>query len=419
MSDQSPRRIDVELDGSVEVPFKHEQHRKEDSFGEHEKKVYYHQGATRLFLALEESSWCEAADILEKEPEQAQIWVISTGTQETVFAWSTWKRLPLHEACRRQAPTWLVSALLKEYSAAASEATQFGELPLHLAVSCSASPEVVNLLLVSFWPAIAITDQSGRNPLQLLQESEVTEIARHESVFDSLERAQTMWEDLQEANQQELEGLKQQHLLGIKEIQKQHQVDLAVEHAQVEELLDQLEQTEAQLNTSTKVELELHKTMDLLENKEERHKQEFALLQQKLAEMDQARIAEVEKVASLEGVVDDKEKEISRLEKHIAELQGTVQKLSGFKKGRLARRLGDTQEKLRALLDSFVDLHDTLDGHDEELDEILEQEGVPPAVVPDEEEETQEDPDLEEEINADDAMHSAAMAASTALAAGR
>ena len=62
-----------------------------------EMEVKYSDGATPLFLALEENEWRKALDIAEANPEQVRTWVRSTGTENTTFTWSMWRRLPIHE----------------------------------------------------------------------------------------------------------------------------------------------------------------------------------------------------------------------------------------------------------------------------------------------------------------------------------
>lgn len=65
--------------------------------GSKEKEVLYKDGATPLFLAIEETDWRDALDIAEAFPEQVRTWVRSTGTENTTFEWSMWRRLPIHE----------------------------------------------------------------------------------------------------------------------------------------------------------------------------------------------------------------------------------------------------------------------------------------------------------------------------------
>lgn len=62
-----------------------------------EREVKYSDGATPLFLAIEENEWRKALDIAEEHPEQVRTWVRSTGTENTTFTWSMWRRLPIHE----------------------------------------------------------------------------------------------------------------------------------------------------------------------------------------------------------------------------------------------------------------------------------------------------------------------------------
>ncbi len=57
----------------------------------------YEEGATELFQLIESQKWEEALRLLEEEPDEAKIWVVSSGTENTVFSWSVWRRLPIHE----------------------------------------------------------------------------------------------------------------------------------------------------------------------------------------------------------------------------------------------------------------------------------------------------------------------------------
>jgi hypothetical protein len=61
------------------------------------QEVLYKDGATPLFNAIEESRWTEALGLMESKPEEVSTWVSSTGTENTTFGWSLWRRLPIHE----------------------------------------------------------------------------------------------------------------------------------------------------------------------------------------------------------------------------------------------------------------------------------------------------------------------------------
>lgn len=77
----------------------HHNHENHTQNGEDDNvtEVLYHEGATPLFLAIEETEWRDALDIAEGFPEQVSTWVRSTGTANTTFKWSMWRRLPIHE----------------------------------------------------------------------------------------------------------------------------------------------------------------------------------------------------------------------------------------------------------------------------------------------------------------------------------
>jgi len=60
-------------------------------------EVSYQESVTELFLAIEEMEWRDAFDIVGADPDQVRTWVRSTGTENTTFNWSDWRRLPIHE----------------------------------------------------------------------------------------------------------------------------------------------------------------------------------------------------------------------------------------------------------------------------------------------------------------------------------
>ncbi|GKY94500.1 hypothetical protein MPSEU_000415900 [Mayamaea pseudoterrestris] len=196
-----------------------------------EQFAFYHENSgSPLFAAIEESNWKLAFSIAKESPRQVRTWIKSTGTIGTTFVWSVWQRLPIHEACRRQAPAWLVSHLLSVFSESASKPTQFGSLPLHLAVECGAAPEVVNLLIAANVSALQAADQSGRTPLDVLHETELLEYDDQKIVLESLTRATETYQAVRLTHQNELEQVEQEHANELEAMRKQHDDDIRVEH---------------------------------------------------------------------------------------------------------------------------------------------------------------------------------------------
>jgi hypothetical protein len=124
--------------------------------------------STPLFAALQNSEWQQALDLCT--PTSLSTWVQSS--VNAVSTYVIWKRLPIHEAARRQAPAWLLVRMLELHPESASLKTQFGELPLHVAVETGSTPEVIHLLLMAYMEGVVMRDNSGRTPLQVCRENE-------------------------------------------------------------------------------------------------------------------------------------------------------------------------------------------------------------------------------------------------------
>jgi hypothetical protein len=184
-----------------------------------ERTVLYHpHGGTLLFKSIEEQNWEKAEQILRQHPDQASIWVVSTGTVQTTFDWSLWKRLPLHEAVRRQPPASFILNLLRVFPTAIRERTQFGELSLHLAVECGASVPVIQLLCLYDWElCCTAVDQSGRTVLEILKNSDG-------SVLDPDDQAAII--DTITATVRTFDQIQSHHRLELRQVRQRHQIEL-------------------------------------------------------------------------------------------------------------------------------------------------------------------------------------------------
>jgi hypothetical protein len=200
----------------------------------HRHTVLYQQGATKLFRLIESRDWEEASHVLREHPDQAQIWVVSTETTSPVVvvesstssslprqpqqepktaSWKNilWRRLPLHEAMRQQAPPFFVDRLLQVYSGACHQRTHFGELPLHLALDHGAAPATIHLILLHHIMAYQCTDQSGRLPLEIMNDAEVWETAEKQSLIRIFQSVQETVQEMQETHEKELKRVGKEH----------------------------------------------------------------------------------------------------------------------------------------------------------------------------------------------------------------
>jgi hypothetical protein len=67
-----------------------------------EIEVRKEDGGTELYNLIEKALWDEVCERIEEYPEEAKIWVTSSGKDDTLFSWDVWRRLPLHEVRRRK-----------------------------------------------------------------------------------------------------------------------------------------------------------------------------------------------------------------------------------------------------------------------------------------------------------------------------
>ena len=392
-----------------------------DSDDENDKdlEVYYNDGGTELFLALEDTDWRKALLIIQQKPIQAKIWVISTGTVETTFGWSLWRRLPLHEACRRQGPAWLITALLSVYPSAAKHTTQFGELPLHLAVECGAPPEVVNLLVVTHWHGIMATDQSGRTPLEILQDSEMLAMEDHQVVFESLTRSQETYQTILEEHQEGIKTIKVRHAAGMVAIRQQHDEDLQQEQEQHEKLLVEVERLRAYVDDakiSNKKDLDQIQQLTQVMSTE---KTNVANLQERLIEEVEQGEEQAVLIASLEQEVNMKTQEIASLQSQVQGLQCDLQRIAGWQQDVLTRQINATEESMQTMVEQFVVLVDLLSGHGQRMASVLKSHNIalPPKPKQPNRSKTEEkkEPDRPPEPLDEDTLSNITAAASSAL----
>jgi len=349
--------------------------------------LYNH--ATPLFLAVEEADFRTALDICTQFPEQAAIFVIN----------DDFKRLPLHEACRRQAPAWLVSALLEAYSTGAASCTQWGQqLPLHLAVECGASPEVINLLLVSYWPAVAVTDPSGRTPLEILEDDE--EVPR--TIQASLERAAACWSDLAQKHAENLQHQALEHDQSLQKVQQDHDQALENQHDQMLQVLRRVASMESQVQGAEQRAFQGQSKLQQVERAATQVQDDYHQLQLQLEERTVERDAARAETVQLQDLIRQKEVAHTQARRQTRALEQTLGKIHDYAQQPIRSRLTKTQDKIQGMLDAFVDLHNVLECHEQDLGKLLELRGLKESTTDEKKEVDTSTEHVEEEVEDED-----------------
>ena len=339
--------------------------------------VLYNDGATELFKCIEEGVWDRGTEILQTHPEQASIWILSTGTMNTTFNWSKWKRLPLHEAARRQPPTDFMTLLIATYPDAVKAVTQFGELPLHLAVECGASPSVVNLLTVSHWRGCHETDQSGRTPLDVLQENDLLlDPIEHKAVVDALSASAVAHEQIVSEHTEEIQQLRDEHDIGLAAVRQQHDDDLSEEQEKQEKLLQQVQALQQQLSTANSVivrqQVELH-SYKLNEQTWKDHTNEIETEKNKWMVLYNTEHGTVQE---LRTDVLNRDQQAIVLADRIVDLQTCIQRLAYWHKTTVRKQVNKLKKSYDHARNELLCFTNTLNDHNDDLQALLVNIGI-------------------------------------------
>lgn len=389
--------------------------------------VLYDEGATPLFQSLEEGQWDAATEILKHQPEQAKIWVESTGTVDTTFQWSLFKRLPLHEAVRRQAPLPLLVRLLRAHPEAVRSRTQFGELPLHLAVECGAPTVAIHLLATHHWMGCHSQDQSGRTPLDILREAELLDPEEQLAVAEALRASEHTWREIQAQHAAELAAMREQHAAGLLAVQQHHDDDLAVEQQQQEKLLDQVMALQQQLSQEKEAAQALGQRLICYKEDEVEWRNKVSALHVENTALRHTVQYREEDITSLRDTLARKEIEGVDLNRQIASLQLALRQLKKSHSKECAQKLQEVNSVFQMALKQLDALNTASSSHTECLETFVAELGGDAddstaamdeaaeeidGVDPEEDDSTSEQ---EDDVPEEEAMFRAAQAASNAL----
>jgi hypothetical protein len=336
--------------------------------------VLYNEGATPLFKAIEEQDWKQVERICSNEPNQASIWVISTGTVQTTFNWSLWKRLPIHELCRRNPPVQALYSVINAFPDGCRAVTQFGELPLHLAVECGASSTIVTALITANWRGVFHCDQVGRTPIDVFRDTEIlldhTEYTAVQNAFDLSTRT---YNEIQTEQEQEVVLLRQQHNIGLQAIRDQHDNDLIVEQEQHEKLVRQINGLQKVVQTLNMKVTEQSNVIKHQGTIQQQRELDYMTL---FAEKDRYKY-ELQKANeqndTLQGLIAKYQQELTSSNEQVSQLQDNLKDIVQFQTSVLQQQSARTTARLELALQSYNDMTDAIDDHTDHLKSLLQQ----------------------------------------------
>jgi hypothetical protein len=118
---------------------------------------------SNLSVAIASNSWDKVTEIIRVDPKKARQWNLRPGFFD---GFKDAKTLPLHEAVTHNVPAHIVRILIEANPAALqSKESSYRRLPLHCACRKNADPDVIRTLLLWDTNACMVPDTLGRVPL--------------------------------------------------------------------------------------------------------------------------------------------------------------------------------------------------------------------------------------------------------------
>lgn len=128
-----------------------------------ELEVDYDNKVTDVYRFISNSQWEDAFHALKQNPIEAKTWVVRYNEDDKKGL--MWRFLPLHSACARQPPEYIVKALIDSYPSGTELCDDQGKYALHYAAANQASAAVIQLLTDAFPNAATTSDPEGKLPL--------------------------------------------------------------------------------------------------------------------------------------------------------------------------------------------------------------------------------------------------------------
>jgi len=227
----------------------------------------YIKSVSTLYRLVMECSWDALIERCKIAPEEAKQWVVRGSVE-------SWRRLPLHEACIRQAGIEVIDALLVAFPLAAKSFDHSARLPIHHACFHGCSTEVVKKLMIAYPNGTEKKDVFEKTPVIIAEssssknKSEVVEILMKGAVECIIEEYRTKWEkdqgELLSKIREDFNQEKAAYETKIRSLTGEAKIhahncakDLKVKNASIEELRKTVFDLSVRLKVSTGLETEL------------------------------------------------------------------------------------------------------------------------------------------------------------------
>lgn len=292
-------------------------------------------------------------------PEEARVWINSSGTENTVFSWSVWRRLPLHEACRRQPPPVLIYALLGAYPQSTSAESHFGELPLHAAVRCGACAEVVNCLLAAYPAAVFARDNSGCTPLDILNGT--GKMMDHDAVVAALTRTISVLTKEEQEWNAKIKSMEKEFASDKDKKQREYDQIVESKNREIQLLRRELEQEKLATSNLAKKVIQTEKVVQLKSSLEARYQERLNKCEEDIKTLKTLNAQRKTKIKETEAITVADKKTIEQLNLRVQQLQAQLTAVCDDEETFVATTVARAETQMKALVEAqmaFIKAHD-------------------------------------------------------------
>lgn len=146
-----------------------------------------------LYQLIVQNSWDAVIERCKSHPNETKHWLVRE--DET-----SWRRLPLHEACIRRASADVIDALLEAYPEASKALDHNSRLPIHHACFYGCSQQAVRKLLCANAQGLSVKDTFDKLPIKIAHssssknKSEIINLLSKDPVRVMFEEYRCKWE---------------------------------------------------------------------------------------------------------------------------------------------------------------------------------------------------------------------------------
>lgn len=247
---------------------------------------------------------------------------------------------------------------------------------MHLAVESGAAPEVVNLIIVANWGAIVTTDQSGRIPTEILDRNELLLLDDHRIVHESLRRCHITYTNMQKVAQEEQAAIKRKHKATFSAVTRRQQEELKREQDKQEEIRKEVQELEIMMRDVREANIAKDQHINKIQQDKETWIERVESLERVIELLQMELNNERDDITTLTRTVEEKDNDIAQRDERIDLLSCDLRNISVMHDDEVMDSVLEAEQTMRSMVSSQIALQKQLAGQANGLQALLKARGI-------------------------------------------